>query len=263
MSRIIGLCLLSLVLLNSCFVSKKVVYVNDMVADSVHLIKEMPVLHVQKSDRLSILVNSKNPELVVPFNAVAGSYAVADNGEIKNTNSSSATGQSYLVDQQGQITFPLLGNLQIEGLSLEEVKNLIQDQLIEKKIVSDPIVKVEILNVKISVMGAVRSETVLNVPDGRITILEAITKAGGLMANAAADKVTVIREENGKRTRIINNITSQKLFESPTYYLRQNDIVYVEPRSAETTPKEERSWRILGTVLGSITLVLSVISIVK
>ena len=104
---------------------------------------------------------------------------------------------------------------------------------------------------------------VINVPDGRMTILEAITKAGGLTPNAVPNRVTVIREGNGKRIRIVNDIESKNIFDSEAYYLQQNDIVYIEPRSAESTPKEERSWRIATTVLGSLTLILSVVSILK
>lgn len=263
MNRIVYGCICGLLLLNSCMTSKKVVYVKDMEADIAQQIKGTPLLRVQKNDRLSIIVNSKNPELVLPFNSASGSYPVGDKGEITSLPSTSSTGQTYLVDQQGEITFPLLGNLKIEGLSVEDVKNLVQDQLIAKKIVNDPIVRVEILNVRITVMGAVKSEMLINVPDGRMTILEAITKAGGLTPNALPDRVTVIREGNGERVRIVNNIESKKIFDSPAYYLQQNDIVYVEPRSAESTPKEERSWRLLATVLGSLTLILSVVSIVK
>lgn len=263
MKKMTMLSLLSLLLLSSCMTSKKIVYINDMVPDSVVNIKAMPVLRIQKSDRLSITVGSKNPELVAPFATSAGGYTVGDKGEVQTGNSAGAAGQNYLVDQNGQITFPVLGNLDVAGLSIDELRDLIQDKLIADKIVTDPIVKVEILNVKVSVMGAVRAETVINVPDGRMTLLEAISKAGGLGPNAAPDRITVIREEDGKRVRMLNDITSKKLFDSPAYYLKQNDIVYVEPKVADFTPKEDRNFRVLGTVLGTMTLILSLIGILK
>lgn len=261
--KMVMLSLLSLLLMTSCMTSKKIVYVNDMVPDSALSMKEMPLLRIQKNDRLSITVGSKNPELVAPFTNGSGTYSIRDNGEIKTENSPSTAGQNYLVDQRGDITFPLLGNLRVTGMSIDEVKNLIQDKLIEDKIVNDPIVKVEILNVKVSVMGAVRNEQVISVPDGRMTLLEAISKAGGLGANAAADRVTVIREGSGERVRILNDIESKKIFDSPAYYLQQNDIVYVEPKSAAYTPKEERNFRVFSTLMGALTFVLSVISIAK
>ena len=127
--------------------------------------------------------------------------------------------------------------------------------------ISEPIVKVEILNFKISVTGTIGNR-VLDAPDGRMTLLEAITKAGGIGVNAALDKITVIREEEGGRRKIVTNIQSQEIFNSPAYYLKQNDIVYIEPKSAEITPKEDRFWRyfgvgtgLLGTVIGILTLI--------
>ncbi|MEH6305830.1 polysaccharide biosynthesis/export family protein [Olivibacter sp. CPCC 100613] len=261
--KMVMLSLLSLLLMTSCMTSKKIVYVNDMVPDSALKIQEMSLLRIQKNDRLSITVGSKNPELVAPFLTGTGTYSIRDNGEIKTENRANAGGQNYLVDQQGEITFPLLGNLQVVGMSLDEVRNLIQERLIEEKIVNDPIVKIEILNVKVSVMGAVRNELVISVPDGRMTLLEAISKAGGLEPNAAPDRVTVIREGNGERVRILNDIESKKIFDSPAYYLQQNDIVYVEPKSAAYTPKEERNFRVFSSLLGALTLIISVISIAK
>lgn len=253
-------CCASLMLLNACFVSKKTVYVQDMTADSLYRVKNNSELKIQKGDKLNILVTSKDPELSVPFNG--GSYVI--DAESKSlSNDQKISGQNYLVDQQGNIHFPILGEIQVDKLTLDQVQQLIVGKLIADKLISDPIVKASILNFKIIVSGAVRQEVVLDVPDGRLSILEAITKAGGLGVNAAPDRVTVIREEDGMRFRTINDIESQEIFDSPVYYLKQNDIVYVEPKSGENTPREERKWRLTGTVLGSLTLILSVINLLQ
>lgn len=100
-------------------------------------------------------------------------------------------------------------------------------------------------------------------PDGRISILEAITKVGGLSPNADPNKITVIREEDGVRRKIVTNIQSQEIFNSPAYYLQQNDIVYIEPKSAEVTPKEDRFWRILGIGMGATGVIVSVLTLIK
>lgn len=255
----IMLCCAALMLLNAC-VAKKTVYVKDMSTDTPQVVKDSPALSVQKGDRLSILVTAKDPELSVPFNA--GSYVIDAEGKMLTTDDKMSS-QNYLVDQQGNIQFPILGTLVVERLTLDQVQRMIKDRLISDKLITDPIVKVNLLNFKIIVSGAVRQEVVIDVPDGRISILEAITKAGGLGVNAASDRVTVIREENGVRSRTINDIESQTLFDSPVYHLKQNDIVYVEPKTAENTPREERKWRYIGTILGSLTLVLSVINLTK
>src|SRR5690606_17051376 len=118
-------------------------------------------------------------------------------------------------------------------------------------------VKVELTNIKVSVMGEVAAKGVFDVPDARITLIEAITRAGGLTRNAAADRIVVIREQDGKRIKLIADIEKQDIFESPAYYLKQNDLVFVEPRDTETTPKEDRTWRFVSVGLGIVTVVLT------
>lgn len=258
---ILGLTLFGIILLNSC-VSKKVVYVNDMLPDTEYLVAEAPALRLQKNDRVSIQVSAKSLELAAPFNTVAGTYKVGNDGSVSTGIDQSSNAQGYLIDREGNIAFPVLGNLHVEGLTLEEVRDLVRNKLINGQLISEPIVKVEILNFKISVTGAIGNR-VLDAPDGRMTLLEAITKAGGLSVNATPDKITVIREEEGVRRKIITNIQSQEIFNSPAYYLKQNDIVYIEPRSAEVTPKEDRFWRYFGIGTGVLGTVLSVLTLIR
>lgn len=258
---ILGLALLCTVLLSSCL-SKKVVYVNDMLPDTEYPVAEAPAIRLQKNDRISIQVSAKSLELAAPFNTVAGTYKVGTDGSVSTGVDQSSNAQGYLIDREGNIAFPVLGNLHVEGLTLEEVRDLVRNKLINGQLINEPIVKVEILNFKISVTGAIGNR-VLDAPDGRMTLLEAITKAGGLGVNAAPDKITVIREEEGVRRKIITNIQSQEIFNSPAYYLKQNDIVYIEPRSAEVTPKEDRFWRYFGIGTGVLGTVLSVLTLIR
>lgn len=258
---ILGLTLLCTVLLSSCL-SKKVVYVNDMLPDTEYPVAEAPAIRLQKNDRISIQVSAKSLELAAPFNTVAGTYKVGTDGSVSTGVDQSSNAQVYLIDREGNIAFPVLGNLHVEGLTLEEVRDLVRNKLINGQLINEPIVKVEILNFKISVTGAIGNR-VLDAPDGRMTLLEAITKAGGLGVNAAPDKITVIREEEGVRRKIITNIQSQEIFNSPAYYLKQNDIVYIEPRSAEVTPKEDRFWRYFGIGTGVLGTVLSVLTLIR
>ncbi|WP_236708526.1 polysaccharide biosynthesis/export family protein [Elizabethkingia anophelis] len=248
-------------MLNSC-VSKKVVYVQDMIPDTEYPVAEAPALRLQKNDRVSIQVSAKSLELAAPFNTVAGTYKVGTDGSISTGVDQSSNAQGYLIDREGDIAFPVLGNLHVEGLTLEEVRDLVRDKLINNKLINEPIVKVEILNFKISIAGAIGNR-VFEVPDGRMTLLEAITKAGGLTLNAAPDKVTVIREEDGVRRKIVTNIESQEVFNSPAYYLKQNDIVYIEPRNAEVTPREDRFWRYFGVGTGLLGTVISVLTLIR
>ncbi|MDV3564605.1 sugar transporter [Elizabethkingia anophelis] len=233
-----------------------------MIPDTEYPVAEAPAIRLQKNDRLSIQVSAKSLELAAPFNTVAGTYKVGNDGSVSTGIDQSSNAQGYLIDREGNIAFPVLGNLHVEGLTLEEVRDLIRNRLINDKLINEPIVKVEILNFKVSITGAIGNR-VIDVPDGKMTILEAITKAGGININAAPDKITVIREEDGMRRKIVTNIQSQEIFNSPAYYLKQNDIVYIEPRTTEVTPREDRFWRYFGTGMGLIGTVISVLTLIR
>ena len=249
--------------LSACIAPRKVVLVEDMQPDSLYNSVEMPTIRIQKNDRLYISVSSKTPELAAPFNIESGAYQIEDNGNIARSNLAAVKTDGYLVDQRGKIDFPVLGTLEVFGHTVEQVRDTLRNRLVSEGFINDPIVRVELINLKISVVGAVQRQQVLNVPDNRINILEAIAQAGGLTRNAAADRVTVIREENGVRTRIVQDIGSKDLFDSPAFYLKQNDIVFVEGISAESSPREDRGWRFLSTLLGTGTLVFSILNLLK
>ena len=150
-----------------------------MVPDVEYPIADAPALKLQKNDRLSIQVSAKSLELAAPFNTVAGTYKIGTDGSVSTGVDLSSNAQGYLIDREGNIAFPVLGALHVENLTLEEVRDLIRNKLINGRLINEPIVKVEILNFKISLAGAIGNK-VLDVPDGRITLIEAITKAGGM-----------------------------------------------------------------------------------
>lgn len=252
-----------MLLLNSCIISKKVVYVKDMLPDTIYNVMEAPALRVQKGDRLSIVVSSKMPELAVPFNQGLGDYQVNDQGNVLTSSSFTTATNGYLVDANGEIDFPILETLNIEGMTLDRVRGMIKSRLVNEKLISNPIVKVELLNLKINMMGEVSSIGVLAVPEAKITLLEAISRSGGLTNNAATDRITVIREEDGIRKMFVNNIQSKDIFDSPTYYLQQNDIVYVEPRDAVLTPRVENNLRYISTGFGVLAALFSILVFLK
>lgn len=257
----LAIMLFGMLLMSSCITSQKVVYVEDMQPDTTYSVADLPPLRLQRSDRIKIQVSAKNPELAIPFNSGAGSYSLNETGSISTTGVRETDG--YLVDNAGNIAFPILGNLHVEGLTLDDVKVLLETRLKSGQYINDPIVKVELMNLKIVMMGEVNSVGVLDVPDSRITLLEALARSGGLTANATTDRVAVIRQEDGRRFKIYTDIQSNELFDSPAFYLQQNDIVYVEPKVAERSVREERTWRYFTTVLGSVTLLFSVFNLFK
>jgi len=252
--------LLGLVLLNGCIVPKKVVYVKDMMPDTAYMAMEMLPLCLQKNDRIQIVVSASAPELAAPFNGGVGSYRVENDGSVSTVVD--RTNGGYIIDYNGNIDFPILGTLHVEGLTVDEVRELIRSSLISKEYITNPTVKVELLNLKITVMGATGNQ-VLDVPEGRITLLEAITQSGGLSNVANPQAVLVIREENGVRKKYVNDIESKSIFDSPTYYLQQNDIVYVEPKTAVMTPREQQTRQYISFSVSILSLALTLYALLK
>lgn len=260
---VFGLMILCLLVMNACVVGKKVVYVRDMEANEQYRVREGEPMKIQKGDRLRVTVHAKDPELAAPFNASSGAYRVDVSGNVEAVAEHTKDAQSYLVSSAGTIDFPVMGSIEVEGLSLEQVKERIATRLMKGGLIANPLVKVDMLSFKVSVLGAVVREDVLHAEDAKMTLMEAIALSGGLKPNAAPDRISVIREEGGVRKVIVNDIESRHIFDSPAYHLRQNDIVYVAPRSAEDTPRENRSWRFWTTAMGVVSIVLAALTLAK
>jgi polysaccharide export outer membrane protein len=224
--KIIYLFLLS-ILMGGCGSSKKIIYLQDVKTES-KKIDNSYELKIQEDDLLSITVNSKNPELSLPFNLPLVAYQTgrpSDQTMIGGTLQL----QGHLVDSKGDIYFPILGKIHAAGRSRLELANLIKDSLIKNDYIKDPIVNVRLLNYKISVMGEVTRPGTFPITSDRLTLLDALSMAGDLTIYGKRNRVYVIREDMGQRTINIVDLRSSDIFSSPYYYLHQNDIVYVEP----------------------------------
>ena len=250
--------LLAVVLLTSCASRKNFVYLQDMqVGESYpYDVKHEAVIH--RDDRLSITISCKNPELAIPFNIYGGTFRVGSDGNVTTDASTQVNEKGYRVDVDGCIDFPILGKLYVEGMTVSQVKDLISSRIVEGAYMKDPLVAIEFLNFKYTVLGAVNSNGTYSVDGDRITLLEAIAKAGDLNAKARIDRVAVIREVNGQRQMYMHDLRSKDLFNSPCFYLQQNDIVYVEPKYRKKD-NEDRGWQIGTTILSVITAGCSVI----
>ena len=260
MSRILFLFLSALLALSSCDSSKDFVYLQDMqVGERYHFERKHEAV-VHRDDRLSITVSCKQPELALPFNAQNAAVKVSSTGEI--SASADGTDKGYRVDVDGNIDFPMLGKINVEGRTLAEVTQLIKNGIIEGNFIKNPLVSVDFLNFKYTVLGAVGSNGTYTVRGDRVTLLEAIANAGDLATNARVDKVTVIREIGKERQIFVHDLRSSNIFNSPCFYLQQNDIVYVEPKYR----KKERSERItqyITMTLSAIATACTVIWAVK
>ncbi len=258
-----GLLLSGVLLLSaSCASRQRFVYVNDMVPGMGYAFDVHHEAVVHADDRLGITVACKNPELALPFNIHSGSFRVGADGEVSAPSGSQPSDQGYRVDADGYIDFPILGKLHVEGLRVSEVTDLIRQKIIAGNYIKDPLVSLEFLNFRYTVLGAVSRNGTFTVEGDRVTLLEAIANAGNLSASADMGRVTVIREEGGARKQYVHDLRSTDIFKSPCYYLQQNDIVYVEPKYRRKSA-EDRGWQISATLISLASLGVSLIWALK
>lgn len=164
--------------------------------------------------------------------------------------------KGYRVDVDGNIDFPILGTLHVEGLTLNQATDLIQQKIKEGNYIKSPLVSIEIMNFKYTVLGAVGSTGTFRVDGDRITLVDAIAKAGDLASNARVDRIQVIRTVDGERKVFVHDFSDESLFYSPAFYLQQNDIVYVEPKYRKKS-SEDRGFQYGTLLLSAITAVCS------
>lgn len=253
--------LLAVLLLSSCASPKKFVYLQDMRMGEEYVLDVKKEAIIHRDDRLDITVSCKNPELAIPFNIQGGNFRVDSRGEVV-AGESVSTVKGYRVDVDGNIDFPILGKLHVEGLKVSELTDMIKDRIIQGNFIKDPLVSVEFLNFKYTVLGAVGSNGTYTANGDRVTLIDAIAKAGDLTSKARVDRVAVIRETENGREMFMHDLRSTDIFQSPCFYLQQNDIVYVEPKYRNKNT-EDRGWQIATTTLSLASVICSLIWALK
>jgi len=207
-----------------------------------------PVL--SENDLLSISVSSVNPEAAEIFNV---SNIVATQSSTVSGVTTQASG--YLIDQDGFIRFPILGKIAAAGKTKKALREEITAALDTQKLLIDPIVDVRYLNFKVSVLGEVKNPSVLTIPNEKVSLLEALGLAGDITIFGNKENVALIREEDGVKKIRRLDLTSSEIFGSPYYYLKSNDIIYVEPTKAKVNESSlVRQW--IPVVLSAISLAI-------
>ena len=225
-------CLFVLFLLASCQSYKKVPYLQD--SEVVGQTAQQETLYdakIMSKDLLTIVVSCTSPELAVPFNLTVASPASGAAGN--NQLTTQPVLQSYLVDNDGKINFPVLGELKVGGLTKKEAEQLIIEKL-KPYIKETPIVTVRMVNYKISVLGEVVRPGTFTISNEKVNLLEALAMAGDMTIYGIRDNVKLIREgADGKQQIITLDLNKAETLLSPYYWLQQNDIVYVTPNKAK------------------------------
>lgn len=247
------LILLSIILLSSCATTKQISYFQDVVYNEAIAIDSAQYITVRPRDMISIVVSSKDPELAALFNLPRIQNTVGQPSlQMYNSNNGIS---GYTIDSKGNIDFPVLGRIHIAGMTREQISETIKSKLIDENLIKDPVVTVDFMNLTFSLLGEVNKPGLFNINKDQITILEAISMAGDLTVFGQRDKVMVTRIENGQRTMHLIDLRSTKAFDSPVFYLRQNDVVYVEPNLVKANQST-----VNGNNVKSVSLWISIAS---
>ncbi|RZL69190.1 MAG: polysaccharide export protein [Pedobacter sp.] len=235
------------VIISSCSSTRNTVYFNNQQDEVLKASNLSSKNVIQPNDILSIAVTSLNPAATEIFNKPNNSYV----------STSSVTGANlqspgYLVSNEGNIQFPVLGTMKITGLTTNELREKITTELLNKKLLVDPIVIIRQLNFKVSVLGEVGRPSVVNVPSEKISLLEALGLAGDITIYGKKDNVMIIREEDGVKKIKRVNLNTSEIFTSDYYYLKSNDIVYVEANKAKVA-SSTRSSTLIPILLSALS----------
>lgn len=250
---------LAALLLGACSTAKHIIYFQDLQpGESEQSVTAATEIEIQPKDKLSILVSCQDARLTSMFNLVSSSQQVGQTSSL-STSSSTSSGRDisgYTVDARGNIDFPVLGTLHVQGMTREEIAAYIKKELQANDLIKDPVVTVEFMNLGINVLGEVNSPGRYAIDKDRYTILDAISQAGDLTVFGKREKVLVLRNEKGtQRVYGINLCSANHVYTSPAYYLQQNDVVYVEPNKVKA-----RESTVNGNNVRSTTFWFSLVS---
>lgn len=245
------LSLFSILLITSCGSRKEIVYFQTPEELTTKFEEYIP--KIQPNDQLAIVFSASDPSAVAAFNGVSTMQTNA------STSSISPYHPTYTVDERGNISLPLVGEVKLAGLTRREAIDLLKQKV--GQYVVNPNVNVNFTNFRVSVLGEVTRPGSFIIPTERITILEALGMAGDLTIKGKRENVLVIREIDGQKQTYKVDLTSQSTLNSPVYYLAQNDVVYVEPNSAQVaSSKFTPNYSLWISMAGVIISVISVLT---
>lgn len=234
-------------LLVSCSSHKEITYFQELQPGMETAITQSTPVKFRPNDKLLIMVSTGDPRLNALFNLPVSRISIGS--DIKNTSAISQAGgeqsMPYTVDKKGDIQFPQLGTLHVEGLDRQQVAELIRREIVSRDLARNPIVTVDFLNLSVTVMGEVARPARVGIDREDFTILDALAAAGDLTIFGRRDNIRVLRDENGvQKVYAVNLNSGADLARNPVYYLRQNDVIYVEPNAtkARTSTANGNSW---------------------
>ena len=257
-SFLIVACMLSLC---ACSTPKDILYFQDLhPGESEVTVADSLEIRVRPEDKISIIVNSRDPQLTDLFNLPYVSRQLG-RSSLQGSVGTSQGVSGYTVDDQGNIDFPVLGKIHVAGMTRQELATKMQEMI--SKYVEKPLVNVQLLNFKVTLMGELNRPGSYTIKNDRVTILDVIGMAGDLPLTANRKNILVIRENDGQKEIHRMDITDPAIFESPCFYLKQNDVVYVEPikikQRARTSSDRQFTMSVLTSLISSVSIITSMV----
>lgn len=253
----------AVVALSSCSTPKNVVYFQDTSAGTVEKLASQDQIKLRPGDMLNIFVSSKDPELALLFNKAQINRQL---GSSSVSTGSQNNLMGYVVNEAGYIDFPVLGEIEVRGMTRQALEDHIQHELRNRNLVKDALVTVEFNNLTVTVLGQVSAPGIYHITRDDQTILDIIAEAGDLTIDGLRENVKVYRKEGGEeKTYMVDLTSAQNVFSSPVYYMQQGDIIYVEPNSKKindsttngNTIRTYAFWMSLASFLMSIGVLIA------
>lgn len=255
MNKLIKLMLLPAVgaLLVACSTPRKLSYLRDLEYNVPFDARPAPELRLKVDDRISIQVFCDQPELAAPFNA-AGVQIESEGGTLLST--------TYGVDARGNIDFPILGELNVEGKTLNEVQKEISAEITRRGYIKNPVVKAELENFSVVVIGQM-GQKIIPVEGSSLNLIQLLAQLSGELETAKIPDVTVIRTEKGLREAYQVNFQTKELYNSPVFYLQQNDVIYVRPRGVQLSSGGDVFLKFFSPAISSLSAILYIIALMN
>ena len=256
----------------SCVSTKKIVYFQgaDSLYQQAQQVMQQYEMKLKPADQIMVKVTCSEPDLLSVFaqDVVMGTSG-GQGGGSSNLNSSGSGSMSnayaYTITNDGYVILPSIGKVSVAGLTTVDAAKVIEEKITEINHIADPDVTVMLLNARVAVLGAVKSPHVVNLTSERNTILDILSQCGDIADTGLRQKIKLFREVDGQRMMYEMDLTKSDVFNSPAYYVQQNDLIYVEPNKSQSIKSSAfyTFWTAGATIISTLATVTSMIFLIK
>lgn len=251
----------------SCVSPKKIIYFqnSDSVFAQAQQIMQQYEMRIKPADQVLVKVTCSEPDLLVIF---AQDVVMGSQGSVSSYNLSQSGNMSnaygYTVTNDGNVLLPAIGRVHVAGHTCEEAAKIIEQSIVNHNLIKDPEVTVQLMNARVSVLGAVKAPGVVNLTSERNTILDVLSRCGDVSDAGLRKNVSLYREVDGKRMKYNIDLTKSDVFENPAYYVQQNDMIYVQPNKSQSVKSSAFSTFLAAgsSIIGVVSAVISMVFLI-